>query len=67
VANQFGRDLRRARSSRPGTRGRREARGNSARAPLVFEVLEQAGPALECRGFADVRACEVRSGQEMEQ
>ena len=72
--------------------------GNSARAPLVFEVLEQAGLlgevsenelemvesgavgfrvprdqmaavvlALECSGFADVRAYEVRSPQEMEQ
>ena len=72
--------------------------GNSARAPLVFEVLEQAGLlgevsenelemvesgavgfrvprdqmaavvlALECSGFADVRAYEVRSSQEMEQ
>ena len=72
--------------------------GNSTRAPLVFEVLEQAGLlgevsenelemvesgavgfrvprdqmpavvlALECGGFADVRAYEVRSTQEMEQ
>jgi hypothetical protein len=56
VANQFGRDLRRALSSRLGTRGRREARGNSARAPLVFEVLEQTCPALECGGFADARS-----------
>jgi hypothetical protein len=72
--------------------------GNGARAPLVFEVLEQAGLlgevsenelemaesgavgfrvprdqmaavvlALECGGFVDVRAYEVRSGQEMEE
>ena len=71
--------------------------GNSARAPLVFEVLEQAGLlgevsenelemvelgavgfrvprdqmaavvlALECSGFADVRAYEVRSSHETE-
>ncbi len=71
--------------------------GNSARAPLVFEVLEQAGLlgevsenelemvesgavgfrvpqeqmaavvlALECGGFADVRAYEVRSSPAME-
>jgi hypothetical protein len=68
--------------------------GNSARAPLVFEALEQAGLlgdvtdneldmvdsgavgfrvprdqmaavvlALECSGFTDVRAYEVRSSQ----
>jgi hypothetical protein len=72
--------------------------GNSARAPLVFEVLEQAGLlgevsenelemaesgavgfrvprgqmaavvlALECGGFADVRAYDVRSSHEMEE
>jgi hypothetical protein len=32
----------------------------------VFEVLEQAGLALECSGFADVRAYEVRFSQDME-
>lgn len=72
--------------------------GNSARAPLVFEVLEQAGLlgevsenelemvesgavgfrvprdqmaavvlALECSGFADVRAYEVQSSQDMQE
>jgi Flp pilus assembly pilin Flp len=32
---------------------------------LVFEVLEQARSALECGGFADARAYEVQSNQDM--
>jgi hypothetical protein len=53
VANQFGQERRPAPSNAP--------------AALVFEVLEQARSALECSGFADVRAYEVQSSQDMQE
>jgi hypothetical protein len=53
VANQFGQERRPALSNAP--------------AALVFEVLEQARSALECGGFADARAYEVQSSQDMQE
>ena len=53
VSNQFGQEGRPAPSNAP--------------AALVFEVLEQARSALECSGFADVRAYEVQSSQDMQE